>query len=207
MITFPSATRVHKRLPKEAFYKHLPLTQVLKDAFVSDIDRIYVEWSLTKENLHLQKVGDVKEILVMILEMRNQDYSKGILEAIARQNPHKLVFILKYEDQLQTAVYFGKLYASDWRPEEEVSLSAQGSTLDDIWDAFVAQLALSKENQENRQGTLQQDIERQQAIEKLEKEIQKLDKAVWKEKQPTKKFDLYTKLTQLKKELEALTNG
>ena len=75
MITFPSATRVHKRLPKEAFYKHLPLTQVLKDAFVSDIDRIYVEWSLTKENLHLQKVGDVKEILVMILEMRNAGIS------------------------------------------------------------------------------------------------------------------------------------
>mgnify|MGYP006988258178 CR=1 FL=1 len=35
MIDFPTATAVHRRLPKEAFYKHLPLTKALKDKFVS----------------------------------------------------------------------------------------------------------------------------------------------------------------------------
>ena len=53
MIDFPAATAVHRKMPKEAFYKHLPLTKPLKDKFVSDVDRIYVENSLTRETLTL----------------------------------------------------------------------------------------------------------------------------------------------------------
>ena len=50
---FPSATRVHRRMPKEAFYKRLTLTTALKEKFVSDVDRIFIENSLTMDNLRL----------------------------------------------------------------------------------------------------------------------------------------------------------
>ena len=53
MIDFPTATVVHRRMPKEAFYKHLAITKMLKEKFVSDVDRIFVENSLTKDNLNL----------------------------------------------------------------------------------------------------------------------------------------------------------
>ena len=43
MMNFPTATTVRKRLPKEAFYRHLALTNALKEKFVSDVDRIMVE--------------------------------------------------------------------------------------------------------------------------------------------------------------------
>lgn len=59
MIEFPAATAVHRRLPKEAFYKHLPLTKILKEKFVSDVDRIVVENSFTKENLNLASDADI----------------------------------------------------------------------------------------------------------------------------------------------------
>ena len=62
MIEFPAATAVHRRLPKEAFYKHLPLTKILKEKFVSDVDRIVVENSFTKENLNLASDAEIKEI-------------------------------------------------------------------------------------------------------------------------------------------------
>ena len=66
MINFPGSTRVGKRLPKEAFYKHLPLTPALKAKFVSDVDRIVVENSLTKSNLNLVKEAEIKEVLVSL---------------------------------------------------------------------------------------------------------------------------------------------
>ena len=47
MIDFPKSTVVHRRLPKEAFYKHLSLAATLKARFVTDVDRIVVENSLT----------------------------------------------------------------------------------------------------------------------------------------------------------------
>ena len=52
-INLPEDTRIHKRLPKETFYKRLELTSALQEKFVSDIDKIFVENSLTSENLNL----------------------------------------------------------------------------------------------------------------------------------------------------------
>ena len=70
MIEFPAATAVHKRLPKEAFYKHLPLTKILKEKFVSDVDRIVVENSFTKENLNLASDAEIKEIMLLSISLK-----------------------------------------------------------------------------------------------------------------------------------------
>ena len=98
MINFPQSTVVHRRLPKEAFYKHLPLTAAVKAKFVSDVDQIQVENTLTKDNLNLGKESEIKEILLLSITLKKQDFDGKIVEAIARQNPHKLVFLLVYED-------------------------------------------------------------------------------------------------------------
>ena len=110
MIEFPAATAVHRRLPKEAFYKHLPLTKILKEKFVSDVDRIVVENSFTKENLNLASDAEIKEIMLLSISLKNQEFDGKVIEAIARQNPHKLVFLLSFEDQQQLAIYHNKLY-------------------------------------------------------------------------------------------------
>ena len=47
--------------PKEAFSKHLSLAATLKARFVTDVDRIVVENSLTKKNLNLAKESEIKE--------------------------------------------------------------------------------------------------------------------------------------------------
>ena len=65
MIEFPVSTRVHRRLPKEAFYKHLTLTAVLKEKFVTDVERIDIENSLSNESLNLNSASEIKEILVL----------------------------------------------------------------------------------------------------------------------------------------------
>lgn len=82
-------------LPKEAFYKHLPLTKILKEKFVSDVDRIVVENSFTKENLNLASDAEIKEIMLLSISLKSQEFDGKVIEAIARQNPHKLVFLLK----------------------------------------------------------------------------------------------------------------
>ena len=122
MIEFPAATAVHRRLPKEAFYKHLPLTKILKEKFVSDVDRIVVENSFTKENLNLASDADIKEIMLLSISLKNQEFDGKVIEAIARQNPHKLVFLLSFESQQQLAVYYNKLYRTLWMDHDEIAL-------------------------------------------------------------------------------------
>ena len=208
MIDFPESTAVHRRIPKEAFYKHLPLTAALKAKFISDVDRIVVENSLTKRNLNFAKDSEIKEIMLLSITLKKQNFDGKIVEAIARQNPHKLVFFLTHEDNHQLAVYHSKLYRTEWLKEDNLNLTLSGNTLDDIWDDLVRQIAISSEavlSQNNQ--TIDEQLIKQDEIDRLNKLIKKTESAAWKEQQPKKKYELYTKLQEHKKQLEEITHG
>ena len=208
MIEFPAATAVHRRLPKEAFYKHLPLTKILKEKFVSDVDRIVVENSFTKENLNLASDAEIKEIMLLSISLKNQEFDGKVIEAIARQNPHKLVFLLSFEDQQQLAIYHNKLYRTLWMAHDEIELKLQGYSLDEIWDSFIEQIALYEERAEQTDNlSIENRLAIQEQILKLEKQIDKTENAMWKEQQPKKKFELHTRLCEYQKKLEDLKHG
>lgn len=208
MIDFPSSTKVGRRLPKEAFYKHLPLSAALKAKFVSDVDRIVVENSLTKDNLNLAKTTDVEEILLLSMLLKKKDFDGKIVEAIARQNPHKLIFLLEYENQRQLAVYYKKLYRSEWVQEEDLNLRLSGDTLDAIWEDLVRQIAIHSDAVLGKNDlTLDEQLENQDEIDKLNMVIGKTETEAWKEQQPKKKFELYKQVQKYKEQLEELTHG
>lgn len=208
MLNFPESTKVHKRIPKEAFYRHLPLSAALKEKFVSDVETIIMENSLKKENLNLAEDSDVREIILLSIKLKKQDFDRKIVEAIARQNSHKLVFLLAYEDKCQLAVYHGKLYRTDWIKEKNLTLTLSGNTLAEIWDDLIRQIAISsKAVLRQKDHTVNEQLKIQDEVNRLNKLIQKTAKAAWKEQQPKKRFELYTKLQKYKKQLEELTNG
>lgn len=208
MIEFPAATAVHRRLPKEAFYKHLSLTKILKEKFVSDVDRIMVENSFTKENLNLAADAEIKEIMLLSISLKSQEFDGKVIEAIARQNPHKLVFLLRFEEQQQLAVYHKKLYRTLWMEHEETALKLQGYSLDEIWDSFIEQIALHEECAKQTEDlSIEDRLALQDQILKLEKQIDKTENAMWKEQQPKKKFELHSRLREYQKKLEDLKHG
>ena len=208
MTEFPVSTRVNRRVPKEAFYKHLTLTAALKDKFVTDVDRIVIENSLSNDSLNLNAQSEIKEILVLSVTLKKQEFDGKIVEAIAKQNPHKLLFVLVFEDKKKLALYHSKLYNTDWTNENEISLTLNGSSLDEIWSSFVEQTALYEEQAENVDSlSIDERLALQEQITKLEKLIAKTEKSAWKEQQPKKKFELYSKLKEYKKELEKLKNN
>lgn len=208
MIAFPAATAVHRRLPKEAFYKHLSLTKILKEKFVSDVDRIAVENSLTKENLNLSSDAEIKEIMLLSISLKKREFDGKVIEAIARQNPHKLVFLLCFEEQQQLAVYYKKLYRTLWMKQDEAALKLQGDSLEEIWDSFLEQIALYEERAEQTDDlSIEARLALQEQIQKLEKQIAKTETAMWKEQQPKKKFELHTRLREYQQKLEDLKHG
>ena len=207
MINLPTATAVHRRIPKEAFYRHLPLTKVLKERFVSDVDRIFVENSLTKDNLNLVAESEVKEILLLSLFLKKQEIDAKIIEAIAKQNPHKLIFQLIYEDNGQLAIWYRKLYRTEWMLLVDIELKTQGFSLDEIWDSFIEQIAISEKHAKSAGGiSIDERLAIQEQRIKLEKQIKKTEAAAWKEQQPKKRFELYQRLQVYKNRLEDLKN-
>ncbi|MDF4030481.1 DUF4391 domain-containing protein [Lactobacillus delbrueckii] len=207
MIDFPESTKTNRRIPKEAFYKHLSLSTALKSKFVSDISRIVAENSLTKENLNLVKDSEIKEILLLSIELKKQDYDQRIIEATAKGNPHNLVFLMSYEDQKQLAVYYQKLYMTEWMPKAKVELHLSGDNLDNIWSGLVRQIAIEPDVQDSSNLSLDDQLDRLHEMQQLQQQIKKLEKAAWGETQPKKKFALYQDLKKCKEQLEVLKRG
>ena len=160
------------------------------------------------ENLRLGRESDVKEILLVSISLKKKEFDGKVAEAIARQNPHKLVFLLMYDSERQLALFHGRLYRSAWMPESETSLAAKGFSLEEIWEGFIVQIALCGERAEtNGSLTIDQRLALQEKVWKLEKLIQKTEASAWKETQPKKRFGLYQKVQEDKRELEDLRDG
>lgn len=202
MLNFPGKAYVGRNMPKEAFYKHLSLSSELREKFISDIKRIVLEYKLSPDTLNIEKNGETTEILVLSIELKKQEPDYRLVESIARQNAHKLLFLLKFQEQGQLALYYGKLYKTDWMPLIDLKLEARGLNLDSIWEGFIEQIAL----QENiipscNILTVDEKLKKQDTILKLQKEIDKLERLSRNEKQPKKRFELFTRLQGLKKKL------
>lgn len=202
MLNFPGKAFVGRNMPKEVFYKHLNLSSELREKFVSDVKRLVLEYKLSPDTLNIEKDGETIEILVLSIELKKQEPDYRLVENIARQNAHKLLFLLKFQEQGRLALYFGKLYKTDWMPLKDLRLEARGLNLDGIWEGFVEQIAL----QENiipscDSPTVDEKLKKQDTILKLQKEIDKLERLSRSEKQPKKRFELFTRLQGLKKRL------
>lgn len=205
MIQFPSATVVNRIMPKEAFYKRLTLSAELKDKFVSDVKRITFSNSLTAATLNLEPSAEINEVIILTIELKKQEFDKRILENVARQNKHQLVFILRYEGYAQLAVYYGKLYKTEWELLDDLQLAAKGFTLDDVWNGFLEQIALQDDiSTHNPDDDIDAKLQKQDLALKLQKEIDKLERLARSEKQPKKRFELYQKMQDKKRELDEL---
>lgn len=202
MLTFPSKATVGRIMPKEVFYKRLTLSSELREKFVTDVKRIVLEYKLAPDTLNVKKDGEISEILVLSIDQKNQDMDYRLVEAIARQNAHKLLFLLKFQDQGQLALYYSKLYKTGWMPLSDHKLDARGLNLDKIWEGFIEQIALHKDVVSACESlSVSEKLKKQDTILKLKKEIAKLERLSRNEKQPKKRFELFTHLQCLKKDL------
>ncbi len=209
MLTFPRKAAVGRVMPKEAFYKRLTLTSEIREKFVSDVKRIVMEYKLAPDTLNVEKGSEISEILVLSIEAKKKDIDYRIVENIARQNSHKLLFLIKFEDQGQLALYCRKLYKTSWLPLGSLKLDAKGFNLDSIWEGFIEQIALTNAEckMQNAELSIYERLKKQDTILKLQKEIDKLERLSRNEKQPKKRFELFTRLQGLRKTLLQMQNA
>ncbi|MDE7244613.1 MAG: DUF4391 domain-containing protein, partial [Oscillospiraceae bacterium] len=158
--------------------------------------------------LNLTAGSEIREILLLKISLKKQEFDAKIIEAIAKQNPHHLVFCLTFVESCQLALYHGKLYRTAWTPSDALTLSAKGYSLSEIWNGLIEQIALQEERTEAPAGlSIDERLALQDRTLKLEKLIAKTEAAAWKEQQSKKRFALYSKAQAYKKELEKLKYG
>lgn len=122
-----------------------------------------------------------------------------------------IVFLLEYEGKYQAwtaykeasagtnAFKVHSYYHTDWLPEEDLPLKIEGQTTDAVYENFVRQIS-GLQREEGK--TLDEQIAIAEKRDRLQKEIEKLEKLARSEKQPKKKFEIVQTMNKLKEDLK-----
>lgn len=215
MLSLPKTTEFNKRIPKQKFYENLPVTPVLKRAFVEQIRTIWWRNKIAAATVNLAPGEAVTEIEVLELRLNQPSLDESVLLQIDREIPYHILFLLEYGGKYQawigykeaasgsSAFKVSQYYHTDWMAADQLPLRIEGHSLDAVYENFVRQVAgenLAPTGAESLHESVERDIRRQQ----LQKQITALENKIRKEKQLNRQVELNGELKKLRKELDDL---
>lgn len=197
MLGLPKATELNKPLPKTAIYTRFQMNAAEKAKIDADISRLVIVNEVSAARLNLPSGETVQSFFVLQVVLKHRSFSEKTLVTLFRLIPQRMVLLLEYEGQARMAVYHTKLLQTSWRDPAELALTLEGLTMDAVWENVIVQIGNIQMQAGN---TLDQQIAIDEQRAHLEKEIARLEKLAWAEKQPKKKFELVQKINNLKEQ-------
>ena len=201
MLGLPTATEMHKPLPKKTIYAKLQMNTTAKTKMDADISRINIVNEISSASIHIAEGKRVKKFYVVQVVLKKKDYNEKTIATLSKLISQNMLFVLEYDNEEKLAIYHTKLMQTPWKPKDGFSLLIKGLTLDAVWENIIIQVGGVEIESDN---TLDEQIEMDDRRQRLEKEIDRLDKLARKEKQPKKKFELHQQINGLKKEFSEI---
>ena len=201
MLGLPASTEIRKVITKKKVYEHFgaDMSAERRKSFDADIGRITLVNEVSPVSVNIAAGEDVQSFFVILIALRKKDYNKQNVAFIAKMFGQKLLLVLEYEEKQQMAIWQTRLILKDWAEPESLRVELTGLDLDKVWENIVAGAA----GLELQQGkTLNEQLAVQQKREKLQKEIAKLEKLAWAEKQPKRKMELVQRIRSIQKRME-----
>lgn len=199
MLGLPKATELNKKLPKTAVYAKFQMNTAEKAKIDADISRITIVNEVSAAKVNIAPGEKVQAFFVLQVVLKRREFNERTLIVLSKLIPQNMVLLLEYDGQAKLAVYHTKLLQTPWKDPDSFSLAVEGLTMDAVWENVIVQIGGIQVQEGN---TLDQQIAQDEQKAKLEKEIARLQKQLWAEKQPKKKFELNLRIKELKKELE-----
>ena len=196
MYGLPQSTEIKKQLPKKAIYAKFNMPTSQREHFDADIARIDIEVGVSKATVPALAEGEeIKEFYVLGIQLKCKEYDPKNILILTKLLPHKMIFALHYEEEIQFAIYHTKLISSAWTPNEETRLPLSGLNLDNVWDNIVKQIGHIEVQEGN---TLTEQIKADEEHAKLIAQIKMLERKMANEKQPRRKREYFEQIKKLK---------
>lgn len=199
MLGLPKSTEMNKQLPKKAIYAKFQMNTASRDKVDADISRIVIVNEISPSRINIPAGEEVGSFFVLLVALKKKNFDEKTIAALSKLIPQNILFVLEFEGQSKLAIYRTKLMQTDWKPIESCTLELRGLTLDKVWENAIRSLELGVWNEEL---SLDENLAIHDRRSKLEKEIAKLEKQAWAEKQPKKKFELVQRIKKLQIEID-----
>ena len=201
MLGLPASTEIRKVITKKKVYEHFgaEMSAERRKSFDADIGRITLVNEVSPVSVNIAAGDEIQSFFVILITLRKKDYDRQNIAFIAKMFGQKLLIVIEYEGMQQLAIWQTRLITKDWTEPDNLHVALIGLDLDKVWENIVAGAA----GVEVEQGrTLDEQLARQQKRQKLEKEIARLEKLAWAEKQPRRKIELAQQIKEHLKWLE-----
>lgn len=196
MLGLPVSTQISKQLPKKAIYAKFDLKPDQRGLFDADISKMTIVNVISQATIPaLQKGETVECIYVIEVMLKRPNYDRRNILLLSKLIPQRMVFVLNCDGMMQLAIYHGKLIAGVWAKADDYKIELKGLNLDKIWESLITDIGDIVIEEGN---TLDAQIEKNEAEERLKKQIEDLEKKARAEKQPRKRLELFEKLKRLK---------
>ena len=198
MLSLPRTTEVNKPIFKKQVYAALGMDAKARESVDKDVAKLYLANEISPASVNIIAGEKVAAIFVMRVVLKAESFSENTISALYKLIGQNMVLVLEYETKAKLAVFYNKLYQTDWQQVDGLSVSLTGLNLDTVWDNIIKTISGGDWGADTDLATGLAEKERK---EKIQKEIALLEKQAWKEKQPKKKFELVQKINKLKSEL------
>ena len=199
MYGLPISTERKRQLPKKAIYAKFDLTTVQREGFDADVARIDIVAVVSSATIPaLSEGSEVKAFYVLDVQMKRREYDAKNILLLTRLIAQNMVFALRYEDQVQFAIFHTKLFTTAWQAAEQATLPLSGLNLDAVWENIVKAIG----HIEVAEGqTLTEQIADNDQRAKLLAQIATLERKMVNEKQPRRKRELFERIKKLKEQI------
>ena len=199
MLNLPQSTEVKRPLPKAQLYKQLDWKLSQRESFDGDVSRLdFVNWIAPRTLPAIAEGAEVKEIYVVEVTLKSLDFNIQNIALLGKSIPQRIIYLLRYGDDVMLAVYHTKLFTSPWHSLDDAVLPLNGLNLDAVWQNIVSAIGQFSVEQEY---SLTEQIQADEQRAKIERQIATLERQMYAAKQPRRKRELFNQHQKLKQNI------
>jgi hypothetical protein len=210
-LAFPAVTRFDRLVAKDKILQQSRASTGLKKLLQQQIEKIRCTHELTEDKLNLKASKAVPKILIIQLALKTDTIDSRILETIDKAFGVPVIFELLHHEQCAYAAsyrrrslsdssqwVFSDYFITDWVNNKNPALPMpMALSLEALYQQLVSLVLPLTGN-----APLEERIEKINRIRKLEKEAEKLQSRMKKEKQFNRKVELNRQLRSIMTEIE-----
>ena len=222
LFDYPKNAAFGRVLPKNKIYEHGSVSSAVRQLFVRQVEQIVWQHKLAPETVNLKASKAVPEIQIFSLTLKGDELKPEVLRCIDLAIPFPIIFELRFDGKVKPVAAFkrpneadaGKWVVSEyfdgaWVDEETTKhtkgpkrgklpvVMDLGQLYEKLLDGLMPYPARPAEG-------LQARVERMELIRLKQRELERCEVRLRKEKQFNRKVEINAELRDLKQELERL---
>lgn len=215
LFTFPQAAALGKNLAKSKIYEHGTPSSKVKGLFVKEVEKIIWSYKLSPATINRPASDGVQEIQIFTIALKTGELSQQVLQAIDKVIPSPIFFELTYGGKIRYAASYKRpsevdkakwvissYFQSDWMNNDDPAVELPVVlNMGMLYHSFLTALSPILVRQGEELGDL---VSRVDFLRGKEREAEKLEGRIRKERQFNRRVALNRTLNELTAGIERL---